>query len=147
MKRTIRRRGQGIVEMALVLPIFLVTILGIMDFGRAFHCWTNINHQCIEAVRVACKRKYLSLATNLYTSTTHADTQIVLTEFWKSRSPLTPIEKMTGPTLEGVGTSAEKVKISVTFLFEPWTPGIGLLLGTRAGTGLALTASAEQYKE
>ena len=48
-------RGQALVEFALVLPIFIFVIFGIVDFGRAFHCWTSLNYQCIQAVRAGTK--------------------------------------------------------------------------------------------
>ena len=32
-----KKRGQAIVEFALILPVFILILLGIMEFGLVFH--------------------------------------------------------------------------------------------------------------
>jgi len=34
--------GQATVEMALVLPLFLFTVIGICDFGRSMDAWGTL---------------------------------------------------------------------------------------------------------
>ena len=51
--RNNRRRGQTLVEFALILPIFLLMMLGILDLGRAVYAYHTINNAAREAVRVA----------------------------------------------------------------------------------------------
>jgi Flp pilus assembly protein TadG len=41
------------VEMALVLPILLFLILGIVDFGRVMNYWNNVNQIASDAARFA----------------------------------------------------------------------------------------------
>jgi Flp pilus assembly protein TadG len=56
MMRMIRRRdrrGQTIVEFALILPIFILLLVGIIDFGRAVYASSTIQNAAREAVRVA----------------------------------------------------------------------------------------------
>ena len=56
MSRLIRRdgdRGQTIVEFALILPIFILVLVGIVDFGRAVYASSTIQNAAREAVRVA----------------------------------------------------------------------------------------------
>ncbi|MGH2475308.1 MAG: TadE/TadG family type IV pilus assembly protein [Candidatus Limnocylindrales bacterium] len=51
-----RRRyddGQSLVEVALVLPILLIILLGIFDFGRAVFAYNAVSNSAREAVRVA----------------------------------------------------------------------------------------------
>jgi TadE-like protein len=36
--------GQAVVELALALPILMVVVLGIVDFGRAINYWNDENH-------------------------------------------------------------------------------------------------------
>ena len=45
--------GAEIVEMALVLPLFLLLIFGIFEFGRAWLAVNTMNHAAREAVRLA----------------------------------------------------------------------------------------------
>ncbi|GGF23937.1 hypothetical protein GCM10010954_23520 [Halobacillus andaensis] len=46
-------KGQALVEMALVLPILLMLVFGIMDFGRIFHAYLTIDHAGREGARAA----------------------------------------------------------------------------------------------
>jgi Flp pilus assembly protein TadG len=46
-------RGQSLVELALVLPIFLVIIVGLFDFGRAIYTSNTIGNAARVATRVA----------------------------------------------------------------------------------------------
>jgi Flp pilus assembly protein TadG len=47
------RRGQTIVEFALILPIFILVLVGIVDFGRAVYASSTIQNAARQAVRVA----------------------------------------------------------------------------------------------
>lgn len=47
------RDGQALVEFALVLPIILLLILGIIDFGRAFNYQNDMTSLANQAVRFA----------------------------------------------------------------------------------------------
>lgn len=46
-------KGQTLVEFALILPIFILVIFGILDLGRAVYAYHTINNAAREAVRVA----------------------------------------------------------------------------------------------
>jgi Flp pilus assembly protein TadG len=46
-------RGTAVVEMALVLPLLLVLVIGIVDFGKAFNYWNDTNHLAAEGARYA----------------------------------------------------------------------------------------------
>lgn len=48
--------GQALVEFALVLPIFLVLLFGLVDFGRAFHTWLLVTNAAREGARVGAVR-------------------------------------------------------------------------------------------
>jgi Flp pilus assembly protein TadG len=45
--------GAALVEFALVLPLVLVLLLGLMDFGRAFNHWIDSTHLANVAARYA----------------------------------------------------------------------------------------------
>ena len=47
------RRGQALVEMAIVLPVLLIILLGIFDFGRAIYAFNTISNSAREAARLA----------------------------------------------------------------------------------------------
>jgi Flp pilus assembly protein TadG len=54
---TLRRlrgdKGQGLVEMALVLPIFLLLVMGIVDFGMGMRAYVTVNNSSREGARYA----------------------------------------------------------------------------------------------
>lgn len=52
MKRLDNRKGQTLVEFALVLPILLLLLLGIFEFGRIFNATLVLEHAVRDAARV-----------------------------------------------------------------------------------------------
>lgn len=51
--RLVGERGQATVEFALILPILMLLILGMLDFGKAFNYWIDETHLANEAARWA----------------------------------------------------------------------------------------------
>lgn len=45
-------RGAAAVEFAIVLPVLLLMLLGIMEFGRAYNTQLSLTHAAREGVRV-----------------------------------------------------------------------------------------------
>lgn len=45
--------GQSLVEFTLVLPILLILLFAIVDFGRAFYTWNGLSNAAREGARVA----------------------------------------------------------------------------------------------
>ena len=43
-KRGVRRRGQGLVELAVMTPILLLMLLGVLDLGRLFFSYIQITN-------------------------------------------------------------------------------------------------------
>jgi len=60
------RQGQTVVEVALLLPLFMTLLLGIMDFGRLYWTQSVVRGAAYEGVRVAI----LSEATNTQVEST-----------------------------------------------------------------------------
>jgi Flp pilus assembly protein TadG len=47
-----REDGQSLVEFALVVPIFLLVLFAIVDFGMAFHAWITVSNSAREGARI-----------------------------------------------------------------------------------------------
>lgn len=45
-------RGQSLVETALILPVLLLILVGILDFGRMMYSYTHLHMAAQETVRV-----------------------------------------------------------------------------------------------
>lgn len=55
MKITAKKRdtrGQALVEMALLLPLLLLLVIGILEFGRAWYYKQQVNNAAREAARI-----------------------------------------------------------------------------------------------
>ena len=53
MQRVRSEHGQTLVEFALILPILLVLVIGIFDFGSAFNSKNDLNFLANTAARYA----------------------------------------------------------------------------------------------
>lgn len=59
-----RDRGAAAVEFALVLPILLLLVLGILEFGRAYHVQTTLSNAARDGVRVMALQDSAAAATS-----------------------------------------------------------------------------------
>lgn len=58
MRRLIRsERGQAIVETALVMPVLLLLLFGILDAGRVFYAWIIVTNGAREGARVGATHR------------------------------------------------------------------------------------------
>lgn len=48
-----RERGAELVEFALVFPLFMLLMMGVIEFGRAYNIYENVIHATREGVRAA----------------------------------------------------------------------------------------------
>lgn len=142
-----RQSGQALVELALILPLLVAILIGIIDCARAFHCWSTVNHMCVEAARVASQRKNFRVIPNYFGPDTHNPASAAVQAFNYYRSPLTPTNLTTGPTFTGVGQATDTVTVTCTFKFKPWFPGLSSMIGSGEDGAIVLTGFARQRKE
>ena len=45
-------KGQNLVEFAMVVPIFLILVFSIVDFGMGFHAWITVTNAAREGARI-----------------------------------------------------------------------------------------------
>lgn len=119
-------RGQSLVEFTLVLPIFLVLLFGLVDFGRAFYSWLLVTNAAREGARAAAvqsdaatinSKLYASLCTS-YPSNCSLDTT-----------------KMTVVKTNVQGARGQEVSVDISYAFTfvtPIGPMVGLLGGSLA---------------
>ena len=57
-RKTYRNKGATLAEFALTLPILLILIFGIIEFGRIFQAWVTLQNSAREATRYATTGQY-----------------------------------------------------------------------------------------
>ncbi|HEX7069348.1 MAG TPA: TadE family protein [Rhodothermales bacterium] len=120
-----RGNGQSLVEFALVLPVFLLLIFGIIDLGRGVYAYNTIQNAAREAVRVAIVDQNEDVI--LKEAQDHA-VGLGLTADDVTLSFLEP-DTLAAPCNTPIAISCE-VEILVDYRFTPATPIIGNLIGS-----------------
>jgi len=140
-----KRCGQGVVELALILPLFVLMFIAIIDFAWMFHSYTSVESMCIRAARIGTKRINQIVARNMFTSTTHATAPLMIAAFWESLSPLTPQSNFApdSPVIDITVDNYRTVRVSATYHYRPL---IGAFL-PRGWDMLTLHRFAEERKE
>ena len=135
-KRRRRQRGQSLVEFALILPIFLILLMGIVDFGLGLKSWIAITNSARESARYAAvgcasatvdatdvQEKAVKAATGL--SITTADVDVVNCT---------------------AGSATESVDVTVRYDYTLVTP-IGSMLGLLDSGVIKLKSDASMRME
>jgi Flp pilus assembly protein TadG len=131
LRRLIRdERGVALVEFALVLPLLLVLLFGMLDFGRAFNYWIDSTHLANEGARWAVVNKNPGTGTLQQFIQQQADTDELRNGGSTSvPDPMQvcvsfPVDNDTGQS--GVVGAPVKVTASVTY---HWLPFLGEHIG------------------
>jgi Flp pilus assembly protein TadG len=123
-------RGAAAVEFALVAPLLLLMVLGIAEFGRAYHVQTTLSQAAREGVRVMVLQNDPAAAVAATTEAAEkagASTQI-----------LTNMTVKVEPSdCESSGTTAETATVTVIY----WLPFISKLFDPLFGPEVELTGT------
>jgi Flp pilus assembly protein TadG len=126
-----RDRGSVAVEFALLLPVLLLLLFGIIDFGRLINTQITLTQAAREGARLA--------ALGYSTSAVQTRAQSAATGL----SPVTATVTTSCPAGAGVGVDAV-VKVKYTFSFVTPVGAFAAMFGTATfGSTLALTATGE----
>lgn len=128
-----RARGQTLTEFALILPVLLLALMGVLDFGRAVFAYNAISNAAREGGRTAIvnqtpaeiRARAIAQATSLgidpsSSSCPPAGTSGVCIEYKDAT--------LSGPCT-GVSNLGCVAEITVKYSFNPITPIIGRVLG------------------
>ena len=106
-------KGQSLVEFALVLPVLILLLFGIIDFSRILHASLTMDHAGREAARAASIGK--------------TDTEVNATAVNNASSISLPADKVViSPT--GTKDSGSNVTITITYPVNFLTPVVGDLI-------------------
>jgi Flp pilus assembly protein TadG len=125
-------RGQALVEFALVIPIFLLMLFGILDLGRAVYAYSTLNNAAREGARVAVVDQTVShiqgIAAGHATGLGIAPADVTID--WRTAdAPDTP-NSCAGNLASQLGDSITCTAIvRVAYLYSAATPLIGNIVG------------------
>ena len=121
--------AQTLVEFSLVLPIFLLLLFALVDFGRAFFSWQVVTNAAREGARAgAVQSDAATIDTKMYQS---------FCSSWPDASSCAlDVSKITIVKTNVQGTRGSEVSIQMSFNFDYVTP-IGPMLGFIGGGALA----------
>lgn len=125
MTNEVRDRGATAVEVALLMPVLLILVMGIVDFGRALHAQITLTQAAREGVRVAALKQPNPAARTQNAATGLSGVGVAVTA-----CPSAPAE-----------ASAE-VEATYTFTFVTPVGGLAALFGG-SGFGDPITLSAK----
>jgi Flp pilus assembly protein TadG len=63
VRRCVREQGQATVEFALVIPLLLLLVVGLFEFGKTFNYWISLDHLANEGARWAAVDKVPTMTT------------------------------------------------------------------------------------
>lgn len=126
MTNEVRDRGATAVEVALLMPVLLVLVMGIVDFGRALHAQITLTQAAREGVRVAALKQPNPATRTQNAATGLSGVGVTVTACPATASP---------------GSDAE-VKATYTFEFVTPVGGFAALFGG-GGFGDPITLSAK----
>jgi Flp pilus assembly protein TadG len=131
-----RSRGQSLIEFALMLPIFILLMMGIFDLGRAVYAYSTISNAAREAVRVGIVDQTCG------TIGAEADQHASSLDVTWNADPLDPCTDLEDeiqisfldPALDGTVCSAPVsigcyAEVTVEYEYTAATPIIGNLVG------------------
>lgn len=122
-----RDKGQSMVEMALVLPLLLLLMFGIIEGGRLFSSYVELQNHARDGARFASIK-----SGELDTSAKIIDWRddILIPRIEANLLLLDPANLNVALTKSSVGTTDEWMEVTLTYSLELVTPFIGDILAT-----------------
>jgi hypothetical protein len=124
------RRGQALVEFALVIIVFLVIMMGIVDFGMAIYKFNGVSQAAREIARVTSVHPCSTPGALTCSPGGSAETQDVI-DIQKGLIPglddptITCIDQA-GASASPCDFSTDSVRVEIEAPYQPITPLIGL---------------------
>jgi Flp pilus assembly protein TadG len=110
------QRGQALIETALILPVFLLILVGILDFGRLTYSYAHLHMAAQETVRLG------GLGEKDTEITTFAHNYVHLGDTTKLQ-----VNIVTLPDTDTVRQSGDYVKVELRYPYQFITPLISKL--------------------
>ena len=139
-------RGQSLAEFVLVLPIFLILVFAIIDFGLGFHAWLTVTNSAREGARLGSVRAAAGGACDNDPSpqATNIDCRVRETADSLDQANLS----VTITNAQGNPGSSVVVDVDYDYdLITPLDSVLGLISGGSIGPTLTFTSTADMRLE
>jgi len=139
-------KGQSLAEFVLVLPIFLILVFAIIDFGLGFHAWLTVTNSAREGARLGAVRAPASGACDNDPSTKATNITCRVKETAESLNQA----KLTSTVTNAQGTPGSSVVVKVDYDYDLITPldnMLGLISGGKIGPTLKFSSKADMRLE
>jgi len=127
-------RGQAVAEFALIVPIFLLLVFAIVDFGMGFHAWITVTNSAREGARLGAV----------------GGTQTEVEDKVYDTSASLDADSLGVVVTNAGGDPGEAVTVDVSYDYELITPLssiLGVVSGGSIGPTLGFTSTAEMRLE
>ncbi|MEX0683107.1 MAG: TadE family protein [Dehalococcoidia bacterium] len=128
--RTEGEKGQNLVEFAMVVPIFLILVFAIVDFGMGFHAWITVTNAAREGARIGA---------------VGADETTIEDRVRDTTSSIVD-DNVTVTINNAQGEPGESVSVDVEYEYEMITP-LSNLLSVIGGSGIGSTIDFHSKSE
>ena len=123
-------RGQSLVEFALILPLFMLIVLGIFDLGRVIYAYSALHNAAREGARYGAVHPCDDVGIETMAQNMAAGLGEGIT---------------VNSSIVDVGGTPSRIQVQVVFQFRTVTPLIGSFLG---GDGsITLTSQSQHHIE
>ncbi len=122
------------VEFVLVLPIFLLLLFSIIDFGMGFHAWLTVTNSAREGARLGSVR----------------GTQADIVQRVRDTADSLDQADLTVTVGNAQGTTGQSVVVRVTYQYDLITPVssiLGIVSGGSLGPTLTFSSTADMRLE
>ena len=143
-------KGQSLAEFVMILPIFLILVFAIMDFGMGFHAWLTVTNSAREGARLGSVRAPPNGAcdNNPSTPATNVTCRVKETADSLNQAKLGVIVTCSSGTCPG--TPGTSIVVDVDYAYDLITPLdnlLGLLSGGAVGPTLHFKSTADMRLE
>ena len=131
-------KGQALLEFALLVPIFLMLLFAIVDFGMGFHSWITVTNSAREGARLGA---------------VHATTDDIRDRVYATATLInedTNMEVLVTNATDAGGLPGESVVVQVDYDYDLITPlasFVAFISGDIIGPTLTLSSTAEMRLE
>ncbi len=135
IRRKNGEKGQALAEFTLLIPIFLILLFAIVDFGMGFHAWITVTNSAREGARLGAVA---------------ATQQDIIDRVYQTSDLPNESSNMTVTVTNAQGQPGDSVVVQVDYDYDLITPLAGLVQlvsGDILGPTLTFSSTAEMRLE